>query len=425
MRFSADWQEDAPNAAPEEAATVADFTLRIADRNVTEHRLGRRLVDEITIPLYPIAESIAYGWWAIFGGRDRAFSISATCSGLQLPDISVAFDGALLRVSASPGASLHDPRRTTDYIVSAEEMLPRNEAERALDGLVNTVLERLGDRGVSETNASVRWRRVVDSRSDPEEASFCEAAGALGRDPYRIDDADADLIEKAAEHFSGEGLLEFLAGTDRARLRSTLDWIARTEARPDAASALPGLWLPRIAAMFRDMPQPARAWQLGYPRARAFRAQLGLTSADRTRSAGALARRLGSSPRFASATADPKAMSGIRALRSDGTDAQVHIHLRRTARDEAALFAFARACGDVVCFPEKGRSVVNDLQAAYRQAAGRAFAAEFLAPIEEIRSMEADGYDRLAIADEFGVSPEVIDRQIENASRIDEACAAH
>ena len=54
------------------------------------------------------------------------------------------------------------------------------------------------------------------------------------------------------------------------------------------------------------------------------------------------------------------------------------------------LFALARAVGD---------ATVNDLREAARQACGRAFAAEFLVPIEEIFSMRDDGHDVHSIAE--------------------------
>lgn len=82
------------------------------------------------------------------------------------------------------------------------------------------------------------------------------------------------------------------------------------------------------------------------------------------------------------------------------------------------LFTFARAVGDAVCFPPETRSPVNELHAAHRQAAGRAFAAELLAPIDEVRSMHEDGRDSVSIADDFGVSTAMIDRQWENRDRI-------
>lgn len=66
---------------------------------------------------------------------------------------------------------------------------------------------------------------------------------------------------------------------------------------------------------------------------------------------------------------------------------------------------------------------MNELREAPRQACGRAFAAEFLAPIEEILFMREDGHDVHAIADEFGVSAATVARQEENAGRIRQACA--
>ena len=67
---------------------------------------------------------------------------------------------------------------------------------------------------------------------------------------------------------------------------------------------------------------------------------------------------------------------------------------------------------------------MNDLRDAYRQSAGRAFAAEFLAPVDEVRSMHDEGLDAVSIAAEFGVESTVVERQLENEGRIRAACAA-
>ena len=67
---------------------------------------------------------------------------------------------------------------------------------------------------------------------------------------------------------------------------------------------------------------------------------------------------------------------------------------------------------------------MNDLCEAPRRTCGRAFAAGFLASIEEILSMRDDGHDVHAIADEFGVSTMAVARQEKNAGRIRLACTA-
>jgi hypothetical protein len=69
--------------------------------------------------------------------------------------------------------------------------------------------------------------------------------------------------------------------------------------------------------------------------------------------------------------------------------------------------------------PGLERAPVNELRLAYRQAAGRAFAAEFLAPVNEVLSMWKAGRDTVAISEAFAVSTEVIERRIENTRRIE------
>jgi len=119
-------------------------------------------------------------------------------------------------------------------------------------------------------------------------------------------------------------------------------------------------------------------------------------------------------------------IDGIRALRSKRPDGpQIHLRNHGDSAEAQAqhLFAMARTLGDAACFPDYRLAPINDLHNAYRQAAGRAFAAEFLAPVDEIRSMLRDRHDLITIADTFAVSTNVIELQVENAERIDAACA--
>jgi hypothetical protein len=108
-------------------------------------------------------------------------------------------------------------------------------------------------------------------------------------------------------------------------------------------------------------------------------------------------------------------------LRRDGPDG-LHVHLRNHGDTQEAasahLFAFARAVGDAACFPEPQLGPITELRSAYRQAAGRAFAAEFLAPSDEVEAMRAERRDVVTIANEFAVSQQVIDYQIINRKRI-------
>ena len=68
--------------------------------------------------------------------------------------------------------------------------------------------------------------------------------------------------------------------------------------------------------------------------------------------------------------------------------------------------------------------MVNNLHDAERQAAGRAFADEFLAPVEKVLDMVDDGRDIDEISASFNVTSQVIAHQIENRDRIRQACGA-
>ena len=421
MKFSADWIENAQNVAAEERATVARFRLWLSEQNVTMNLRESISTDHIVISLYPLAEGLAHDWWSLFGSREREISLIRHRSGYAVPDIRFRFDGMAFEATALQKVYQNPPLR---FWAGPSEILTRDEAESSLSEFIGVIIQQLASKGQRETSAALRWARVQASRSDPQETIFCESAGALGLDPYAISGSDSALIEEAASLFHKESLAEFLSGARDYRASSILDWVRAAESRPTDKSLVLDL-MPVIRKAVRLAPerQGERSWALGYRRARSLREALDLRQKDRIRSDKAFAKKLGASANFESAGV----VDGIRALRSQTTGDDVSIHMRDhgTAPQApvAQLFSFARAVGDVACFPSPARSPVNQLRSAHRQAAGRAFAAEFLAPIEEVLSMQADGHDSVTIANEFSVSTTTIERQIENAQRITAACA--
>lgn len=420
MRYSVDWHDDAGNAALEERATVADVRFWLEEQNVSLHLRGTESIDHVTISLYGIAEGLAHGWWSLFGGRDRSTSLRQFRSGFVVPDLRFEFDGAVFEISAHQSTYRNPGVR---FWAGPTEIMDRASAEALLSDFIERVLDRLDIREVRQTSAALRWARVKASRADREESTFCESAGALGLDPYSIPERGTAAIEDASARFEGEPLTEFLAGTGGADEHRLLQWVDAVDRRPRHTARVADLRAMATEAAERAPMRPIEeSWALGYRRARAFRRVLDANHAERFRSFRPLAEKLGASRSFELAAP----VDGLRALRSDYPDG-VRIHLRRSGSTPAAsashLFTFARAVGDAACFPEETRAPVNGLQAAYRQAAGRAFAAEFLAPVDEVRTMRVDGRDSASVAEEFGVSSAVVDRQLENQHRIEAVCA--
>ena len=437
MRFEVVWQPIGPNAAPEERATVADLRIFIGDGNACVNEQPRRRggkvgaaaggnvrrEDCVTVSVYPLAEEIAFGWWRLFGARDERLRLADGRAGYALPDVRLAFDGIGFDVVCCP-ITYENP--VVRFTGRGAERLARAAAESALTGVVEQVLDRLAADKVRDSGLQLRWQRVQGSRQDAEESAFCEAAGALGLDPYGVRDEAAGFIMSAGVLFSGEPLAELLSGLRTkwpclSGEDGVLAWLRAAEERPAALSCLPAI--DDLRRRMNDGPRAAAEempWCAGYRCARAVRRVLNIGPGERFQ-VPTLAARLGGNRFEAAGPVD-----GVRAVVATGGDA-THVHLREVAsryRRTSELFALTRAIGDAVANPRAERSVVNDLHDAARQATGRAFAAEFLAPIDEVLSMQEDGNDPNDIAEEFGVDREVVERQLQNRYRIEEACAA-
>lgn len=88
------------------------------------------------------------------------------------------------------------------------------------------ILGRLDAEGVKDTSAALRWKRVQLSRHS-QEAEFCEAAGAMGLDPYDIDEQPAAFIEAAEAVFAHEPLVEFVSGAGEVDRSALMTWVAK------------------------------------------------------------------------------------------------------------------------------------------------------------------------------------------------------
>ncbi len=419
MRHSIEWQHEAVNAAPEERATVADLRLFLNERNVTQHMLGDSVSDHVTVALYGLVNGVVHDWWSIFGARDQEISLKNYRTGYLIPDIRIKFDGAVFEIAAFESAYTDPDLR---FWGGTTEVLSRAEGEAWLSSLIKDVLAQLRSQGIRGTSAMQRWRRVQLSQRSGER-EFCEAAGSLGLDPYQIADDVADFIEKAEAIFKGESLVEFMSGSREVDHSRLIGWVDRMTHMKGLKYRLADLRA-IVESIAHEVPlgRAEPAWAAGYRRARAMRRKLDLKQNHRFGSFQDLARLLGASGNYNLA---PK-VNGINALRREAFN-DIHVHIRNHGESESAsarhLFALARAIGDAACFPEPETSPINRLRQAFRQAAGRAFAAEFLAPIEEIRSMQEDEHDEYSIANEFGVSTMVIEHQVENRERIIQACS--
>jgi hypothetical protein len=278
MAFETEWIRGSLDD-PLEAATFAMLRIDLDGQIVT--RLYDRVAggerDSINVALYPFALSMAKNWWRLLyeprksdqkdALADVSHSLDAFMTGFTFPAINLWSDG-------DDAVSFEIPDFKQKF--SSIEFLPvehrdvvlsRAEVESNLFELVQKVVDRLSG---SANGAELRevWERLCASLRDAEERRYCIAAGQLGLDPYDPDQIDvASLsIELSDRLFSD--ICE--AATPR-EVRDATAWAREGVRRLVTISDIVGeLGNPTP----RDPKTPI--WEHGYQKARSLRQHLSL-----------------------------------------------------------------------------------------------------------------------------------------------------
>ena len=275
MQFLVDWLDGANNASAEERATLCDLRVLVGGVNSCWHQdeLEASSYDAVTVPAVYFAEGIATDWWTIFGGRDQKHSILPYRTGFILPCLSFSCDGPTFEIS---GEQMYCDNPGVRFWQAGGEVVQRVEAEDNLTRFIEDTIERLFSAGIRESEVALQWGRVSASRQDTDEGAFCEAAGALGVNPYSMEASDVDFILQAGGVLSGGSLAEFLAGVstlDRSQRSITLNAVTNMERCLDDSSRLPGLKhaVREVHDALRERRAGEGAWAPGYRSAGAFR----------------------------------------------------------------------------------------------------------------------------------------------------------
>lgn len=410
MRFSAEWQDPGVSASAELKATFCLLAIDLDGKRISrffDERYGRAH-DRIAMPAYPVAQGFARAWWSLLAGRSGIIRLRRFRDGFAVPDVRFEPDGHYVEITAEPFEYSNPP---VTFTRRAQEQVAIDELERDMAEFIDAVVEKLSDYKIRKSWLQDRWSLIQASLADDEERVFCEAAGALGIDPYLCDEGEAQAIEQAAKYFDDEALLEFLASQQGQKPIDALHWLAAAEMQLGDKAALP--YIADIAGDLRPQKaeMPLRAvhpWQLGYHLAEECRAMLGLEPERVFDDVDDVAALFGGTG-FEVAKGR---VSGLRAeaYRGDGAP---KIIVAGLPVPQSRTFAMMRAIGDFLAFQQEGRSPVTDTY-SYRQGVGRAFAVEMLAPAETILQMEREGMTPDEIASARHVSEVAIARHLEN-----------
>ena len=426
MRIETEWVSTAGLCGPELAATWAALRIQIDDSTIT------RVVDRtdtvrssIYVPLYPLAESLVTNWWfllhevenpaktddAAFRRRHALMSIR---DGYAFPHLQVLPSGEQVQLIWT---SSWQQWSQIEFLDEGRAWVDREEFRECCSALVRRVVQRLVSLGIEGTFLQEEWESIQGA--DQDEAMFCKTAAGLGLDPYALGEAERTSVINLEDALNQDWFEEAVAVLDPERLDAQVASIA-TMFRPGESGSLS---LDRLRAI-SPLPASAHAeqqadkpWFAGYALARHVRHELALdgellaTTAD-------LAEALGEEANAVAAVTESRDFGAADLV--DGVvtrdDGGLPAFAVRRGRDTARRFQFCRALAEVLESPNSGALVTR--AGTDRQQRNRAFAAEFLAPSDVLRTrvrrptLDEDGVDELAA--EFGVSSRLIEHQVRN-----------
>ena len=416
VQFESRWLDSDPPATGADA-TFAELSIRVGRDPVTSLletplRGGKtRYRDHVVVPLLSVAEWLVSNWWHLW---HEVADTGAPRPGFESRhDLAYAGDGFLLpRLEMFPDAdrvhlqwSKWNPQNARiEFIGEGRAIVDREALESEFRKLIEAVLARLGGLPSGTDHCaflSSDWVAINSLEAD--EAEFVQAAALLGIDPFDVQDSVANALVKFWETSQPSIRQEVLASADEESLAHVGRWLDDSLARLEESNHGAGWGAVREAAPADLSGAP---WTRGHALADSIRRHLGIGE-DKVEfdSSGSLAL-----PNLTLQT-PCKRIQGLVA-----SNAPTCV-TAPSSRETGKRFLLARALGDYIGRAQPGPGILSSLLTD-RQAQSRAFAAQFLAPADSIRARLEDQHPEEGLIDEigfeFGVSSEVIRRQIDN-----------
>ncbi len=135
------------------------------------------------------------------------------------------------------------------------------------------VIARLESKGISKSPLIDEWTAIRETTS--QERAFCETTGALGLDPYDLDEDKADEIVLVSERLPGELRREFFLAADSALIKQQAKWVRKCLHGVERLQKRRRNWLEK-RGLFWVPSSASTPWQTGYQLARKFRADFKL-----------------------------------------------------------------------------------------------------------------------------------------------------
>ncbi len=423
ITFETEWAPADGIRSPELAATWASLLIRIDDFVITRvvDRRAQTVRDRVYLPLYPLAESLASNWWFLLHEvgnpvrNDDAFRrrhvLASARDGYAFPRIEAVSSGPQTMLSWTSD-SLDWAK--LEYTATGQIGVETEQFRASCADLVDRVTRRLDACGIEGTFLQEEWQSI--QAANPDETMFCKSAAGLGWDPYAVRDSEREAVLRLDKLLDKAIFEEAIAVLDATCLDAEATALAEAF-KPANGTCLPLEYFRAACGRPVALDQHSSPWSAGYALARDARQHLGLNG-EPIPTVEALGEALREQSGLVAAATEPRDMgvtdlvNGVVARDTEGLPffavGQGPLRNRR--------FHFCRGLAEMLTSPDS--SALLTKAQSFRQQMTRAFAAEFLAPAAALRTRvdrSVVGHDDVDdLADYFGVSPFVVEHQLQN-----------
>lgn len=431
---------DQPDAVdPLERKSWSAFRMRIGHRAIS--RMWDPVLDAerwtLYVPTFPIAEWLVHNWWAFFHepcrteallsiprddhqlGWLKRHSLRCADSSLRLPALAVFNDGRGLRAEWRADAERELGRSCSssvgEFLATGGDQLDLAGTQDTLSAFIETVIGRVSGVDVPRVSSLCeRWKAIKSA--EVAERDYCVLAGRLGLDPYSPTEIPEPLAILIESEFANPELplaRDLFEVSEPDSLPSQWEWIQSATndlgLRSDAGAS------PTVASENSLSPP-----EFGYELARRIRKEANVPPNQSIPSIESLTE-LTVKTKLRVEERNHIPGRGIRAIVGSARSGEFVYAGPQPRREDNRRFLTARGLYhlyDAATSGKKGYERLVTDAFSWDQKASGAFAAELLAPQEALAEQistvaTATGIQRLA--DEFTVSSQVIERQLQNA----------
>jgi hypothetical protein len=430
MIFEFEWENPESARGSELRATWGRFSVYVDNEAVTrlEDKQAASIRKAVYGPLYPIAEWIVKNWWSLLNETAtprreatapywRRHNLAAAGEGFALPSLFFRPEGHQMRLDWRRRPAI--PHRV-EFLSEGNAVVDLKQAMETLSNFVTAVVTRLEQQGVADSYLSDEWLAIRSA--DAEERSFCKAVGQLGLDPYDLDEKASETVIRLASSLPETIWEEFFAAADPGRFKdqgADIESFLHESHQSDLD-----------LAPFRDVRHQFQnaasietsdlfPWNVGYEAAKTLRTILNVPPDNSISSIQAVGDLFHLPPSLWR-----QAITYRNGLWRYAIDAAVATSRRESPcfalgqrHERGQVFTLCRAIFEYLTGSGPPAAIVTPSHSE-NQKRNRAFAAEFIAPAEQIRDHisgeVATDEDIQEMADVFGTSEFVIRHQIQN-----------